>query len=320
MRPLDAVLPPGSAVCVLPPTSVGHHHDMGMRGVTLAMQALGQAIPDRAVACDTGTGACLVCTGVDTRPGKGHAHWGMVCVPAAGWGGTWKNDAITMTAPVTGDIRSAVHEHTEAEAPIVVWQHEILPDSAGAGQYRGGFGSVYTVQALQRTTVSVVSDRLRRGAPGIFGGGEGMPGAVWLIPGFDPTTDLDLFDLRHCKPLCGLFDAEGRPDPTAETLSGGAFQTGKISGLILEPGDGIRIVCGGGGGWGDPLIRDPAAAALDVANELYSAELVARLYGVVLDGGVVDADATDSLRGELRRARDRGDWQVPVACSGRWVV
>jgi N-methylhydantoinase B len=322
MRPLDAVLPPGSAVCVLPPTSVGNHQDMGFRIVNLAVQALGQAIPDRSIACDTGTGACLVCNGIDTRPGRDNAGWGIVCVPAGGWGATWKNDAVTMTASSIGDIRSAVHEHTEAEVPMVIWQHEIMPDSAGAGQFRGGFGSVYTVQALATTNVTVVTDRLRRGAPGIFGGGDGMPGAVWLIPSFDPATDLDVFDLRHCKPLCGVLDALGRPDPehagTATTDFG--FQTGKLTGIVLQPGDGIRIVCGGGGGWGDPLVRDPQAVLTDVTNELYSASVVRDLYGVVVEEGAVDNRATVELRRELSAAREADRWRVPVACATGWTV
>ncbi|HVX19821.1 MAG TPA: hydantoinase B/oxoprolinase family protein [Acidimicrobiales bacterium] len=318
MRPLDAVLPPGSAVCVLPPTSAGHHHDMGFRIVNLAIQALGKAVPDRAIACDTGTGACLVCSGVDDRPGREGNGWGIVCVPAGGWGATWKNDAVTMTASSIGDIRSAVHEHTEAEAPMVVWQHEIMPDSAGAGKFRGGFGAVYTIEALAESVVTVVTDRLRRGAPGTAGGGDGMPGAVWLIPGFDPSTDLDIADLRHCKPLCGVLDADGRPDPYGATTS--AFQTGKLAGVVLQPGDAIRIVCGGGGGWGDPLERDVDAVLADVANQLYSASVVRDLYGVVVDDGHLDAVATVALRRDLAAARDRGEWSVPVACSTDWRV
>jgi N-methylhydantoinase B len=319
MRPFDAVLPAGSAVCVLPPTSVGNHQDMGFRIVNLAVQALGQAIPDRAIACDTGTGACLVCSGIDDRPGKGDQGWGIVCVPAGGWGATWMNDAVTMTASSIGDIRSAVHEHTEAEAPIVVWQHEIMPDSAGAGRFRGGFGSVYTVQALAETSVTVVTDRLRTGAPGTAGGGAGMPGAVWLIPGFDPKTDLDVLDLRHCKPLCGLLDAQGRPDPAAATDEE-SLQTGKLSGIVLQPGDGIRIVCGGGGGWGDPLERDVDAVRSDVWNELYSPELARDLYGVVIGDEGIDAQATAALRRELAAARAAGEWEVPVASSPNWIV
>jgi len=318
MRPLDAVLPPGSAVCVLPPTSAGHHHDMGFRIVNLAVQALGKAVPDRAIACDTGTGACLVCSGVDDRPGREGNGWGIVCVPAGGWGATWKNDAVTMTASSIGDIRSAVHEHTEAEAPMVVWQHEIMPDSAGAGKFRGGFGAVYTIEALAESVVTVVTDRLRRGAPGTAGGGDGMPGAVWLIPSFDPTTDLDIFDLRHCKPLCGVLDADGRPDPTGAATS--AFQTGKLAGVVLQPGDAIRIVCGGGGGWGDPLERDVDAVLADVANQLYSEAVAGDLYGVVVDGGHLDAAATADRRRQLAAARDRGEWAVPVACGTDWRV
>jgi N-methylhydantoinase B len=119
-----------------------------------------------------------------------------------------------------------------------------------------------------------------------------------------------------------VLDALGRPDPehagTATTDFG--FQTGKLTGIVLQPGDGIRIVCGGGGGWGDPLVRDPQAVLTDVTNELYSASVVRDLYGVVVEEGAVDNRATVELRRELSAAREADRWRVPVACATGWTV
>jgi N-methylhydantoinase B len=76
-----------------------------------------------------------------------------------------------------------------------------------------------------------------------------------------------------------------------------------------EAGEAFEYLYGGGGGWGDPLDRDPAAVRDDVLDELVSVEAARRAYGVVLSGRVedatlaVDEDATARQRGELRALR-----------------
>jgi N-methylhydantoinase B len=317
LRPIEAILPPGSAVCSLPPSSCSNHVDIGFRVVNMTTQALSQAIPEHAIGCDTGAGGMLIVGGIDDRAGHEGNPWGAFAVPAGGWGGTWETDGVTLCASSIGDIRSAVHEHVERESPVIVWQHEIMPDSAGAGQHRGGFGGVYTMQALSDTIVTVGTDRLRTGAPGVMGGGPGMPGFAWVIPAFDPSESLDVLDLRHAKPLCGMFDADGRPDPEGRTVG---LQSGKFSAFVLHPGDGLRIMLGGGGGWGDPLLRLTELVLGDVLNGLVSVEFAELAYGVIIGAGEVDDSATVQRRHLLNKRRARGQWQVPVACPPNWIV
>jgi N-methylhydantoinase B len=82
--------------------------------------------------------------------------------------------------------------------------------------------------------------------------------------------------------------------------------------VSLEPGDLIVYDYGGGGGWGDPLERDPQAVLDDVLDEYVSIESARRDYGVVLTGSLadmtlaVDLAATEALRSELRAAREAG--------------
>ena len=154
-----------------------------------------------------------------------------------------------------------------------------------------------------------------------MGGGRGMPGFAWVIPAFDPSESLDVLDLRRAKPLCGIFDADGRPDPEGHhDGAGDGLQSGKFSAFALRAGDGLRIMLGGGGGWGDPLVRPTASVLRDVRNELVSVEFAELAYGVIIAEGAVDHRATVERRRQLAGRRDRAEWRVPVACPPNWIV
>lgn len=319
LRPIMSVLPPGSAVCVLPPSSCTNHIDMGGRVVNMMTQAMSQAVSSRSIACDSGTAAAIVLGGADTREGHGGALWSTFTLPGGGWGGTWCEDGLTYCLLSVGNCRTSVHEHSERETPLVVWQHEIMPDSAGAGLHRGGFGGVYTIGALSDAVVTTIGDRARTGAPGAQGGGRGMPFYGWLIPSFDPQYALDPLDIRGHEPLFGIFTDDGVPAPDTGVFGNGtAHQTGKISQLTLKAGQAIRLVVGGGGGWGDPLTRPAEQVLRDVKNGLNSTEFVRNAYGVVVSDGHVDEAATQDLRTELKASRDQGEWAAPVACPTGW--
>jgi N-methylhydantoinase B len=73
--------------------------------------------------------------------------------------------------------------------------------------------------------------------------------------------------------------------------------------MTIRHGEVFRHVLAGGGGWGDPLERDPARVLRDVRNELLSVAKAAAEYGVVIDAGAVDPAATERLRAELRARR-----------------
>jgi len=77
----------------------------------------------------------------------------------------------------------------------------------------------------------------------------------------------------------------------------------KCDGVQVEKGDVLHFVTWGGGGWGDPLEREPALVGLEIRRGLVTAK-GARAYGVVADAeGVVDADATAALRADIARTR-----------------
>ena len=105
-----------------------------------------------------------------------------------------------------------------------------------------------------------------------------------------------------CPPwgLCG--GEPGRPDMFHFEIPGRErFSAPKLENVPLPTGSVVRMETAGGGGWGDPLARDPALVALDVRRGYVSAQAARDYYGVVLDpSGEPDAAATEALRQSLR--------------------
>jgi N-methylhydantoinase B len=97
---------------------------------------------------------------------------------------------------------------------------------------------------------------------------------------------------------------------------------GKVSGFPVRAGDLVLLQSSGRGGYGDPLDRDPEAVARDVRDGVVSAEKAQRVYGVILDGGRADGEATRRQRDLLRAARPRvhlRELSGPPAPDGRLV-
>jgi N-methylhydantoinase B len=320
MRPIEVLLPAGSIVQVLPPSSCSNHADIGARAINVVTQALSQAT-DESFAPDSGTAVVISLGGIDARPGHEGTPWGAFALTGGGWGGTWKGDGISFCVVPIGNCRTSVQEHVEIESPLVVVQHEMLIDTAGAGEFRGGLGAVYSIYAESDTFVTVTADRVRQGAPGTNGGGAGAPAFGWYVENFDIARHSDPLDLRGVEPLFGMFAADGRPDPNDGGFGQGArYSTGKFSGLLLKAGDALRFVIGGGGGWGDPLARSAEKVAEDVRNGLVSAASAEKAYGVLVRDGVVDTGETSALRADLAARRTAGTWSVPIVSPLNWTL
>jgi N-methylhydantoinase B len=133
LRPIETLLPSGSVVQVLPPSSCSNHADIGARGINVVTQALSQAM-DEAFACDTGTAVVVSLGGIDTRPGHEGTPWGAFALAGGGWGGTWKDDGVSFCVIPIGNCRTSVQEHVEIESPLVIVQHEMVIDTAGPGR------------------------------------------------------------------------------------------------------------------------------------------------------------------------------------------
>jgi N-methylhydantoinase B len=191
------------------------------------------------------------------------------------------NDAIH----IVPDSRNQPAEFTETRFPLLVEKLALRTDSAGAGTRRGGLGYEKHYRALVDCRTIVTADRVRLGCYGVNGGKAGQP-------------------------FCVTVDLGGAPRDLGGLVDGEPVLAGQI----------VRVVTTGGGGWGDPLAREPELVRDDVIEDRVSLQAARDDYGVVLikpadaDDYAVDEQATAQRRAELSARRkaplpmiDRGD-------------
>jgi N-methylhydantoinase B len=165
------------------------------------------------------------------------------------------------------------NEFLERYFPLMIERYETEADSGGPGLHRGGNGIHMTYRFLEPGVISIHDDRWFTVPWGVNGG---EPGA------------------RARKIL-------EKADGTRTIVAN------KLEELHVEAGDLLHYITWGGGGWGDPLDRDPELVAKEVRQGLVTRE-GARRYGVVVDeAGAVDATASQTMREELRGSRPPAD-------------
>jgi N-methylhydantoinase B/oxoprolinase/acetone carboxylase alpha subunit len=178
------------------------------------------------------------------------------------WGGTPEadgNDGLSNPAATASNIPVEV---AESEFPIVIERYGLVPDSGGAGRFRGGLAIERAWRCLTPDTSLVVrSDRQLHAPYGLAGGEDGGRSANVL---------------RH---------ADGREERLPPMFS-----------TVIQPGDVFHHRTAGGGGFGDPLERSPDAVAADVRDGKVSVEAARRCYGVVVRNGEADHAATAAER------------------------
>ncbi|MGI8667842.1 MAG: hydantoinase B/oxoprolinase family protein [Jatrophihabitans sp.] len=193
-------------------------------------------------------------------------------VLGGGSGGRYYADGED-TIHVVPDSRNLPTEFTEARFPFLVERLGLAVDSGGPGEYRGGLGYDKQIRMLADAHFMSIADRSILACWGVKGGKAGQPFSVVIDPGGPNERVVD-----------ALADAEP-----------------------VRAGEVIRIRTTGGGGWGDPLRRDPAAVLRDVRWGKVSPAAARSDYGVVLGGAPgqpsLDPAGTERLRARLRAAR-----------------
>lgn len=241
-----------------------------------------QLFEDRALACSFNLEYLLI-GGQDTRSVTDEKDRGDFFMwydwMAGGWGGRTDRDGSSATAPVFGPgLAVQPVEGQERLSPVLTSHHSLVTDSAGPGKYRGGVGVSKggTLTDCDSTVMSYCCDRARSVTWGIQGGLPSIPHGVWLN--------------------------RGQED---EKFLGAIF-----SNVPVHAGDSFERPSAGGGGFGDPLERDPKAVLEDVIDEYVSIERAAKDYGVVIraidpeiDSYELDEEATATLRAQHRANR-----------------
>ncbi|MEM8816064.1 MAG: hydantoinase B/oxoprolinase family protein [Pseudomonadota bacterium] len=164
------------------------------------------------------------------------------------------------------------NEFIEAYFPLRIVRYEPIPDSGGAGLHRGGNGLSVAYEFLVDGEIAIHDERWLTYPWGVRGGDPGMRSTKRLV----------------------------RTDGSEEWLPA------KCDGVSVKEGDVLYFNTWGGGGWGNPLERDPELVRTDVRRGLVTAAGAER-YGVVLDAtGAVDLAATDTLRKRMAEQQDDG--------------
>ncbi|EAR50104.1 N-methylhydantoinase [Oceanicola granulosus HTCC2516] len=235
-------------------------------------------MPERAIACAFNL-EYLLAGGTDLRSPEKPMFMFYEWLPG-GWGGRNGKDGSDVTTACFGTgLMSQPNEGNERVNPTRTSEFQILRDSAGPGKWRGGCGVQKTSVLLEseNAVMSYICDRERAVVWGVEGGLPSMPHGL---------------SIRH----------EGESE--AKWL-GSVF-----SDYPVQTGDEFARPTAGGGGFGDPLERDPEQVREDVIDDYVSIERAARDYGVVvreIDADLceyeIDRDATDKLRAEIRAER-----------------
>jgi N-methylhydantoinase B/oxoprolinase/acetone carboxylase alpha subunit len=252
-RPIKVVAPPGTVVNVdYPAPEVGGNTETHPRIAYTVIGALAQAVPDRAPATDAATHCNFLFGGNDPVTGEYYVCYDLL---AAGWGGRPFADGNNAVNGINGNCRMIPAEVFEVRFPWLIEELALAIDSGGAGRHRGGLGVTKRMLCREAPiTISHMGDRHKRRPWGLFGGGEAASAAIRI-------------QRKGSDKWLTAVEGEGKVSPS------------KFAGVIINPGDRVWLMNGGGGGWGDPRGRDQAKIAEDLREGWITAERARRDYG-----------------------------------------
>ncbi|MFL6797921.1 MAG: hydantoinase B/oxoprolinase family protein [Xanthobacteraceae bacterium] len=268
-RALEVIIPEGSIMMARFPAPMSTWSMIVPMVVDTIVTALAPAMRDRVPAGHHGLlGGAVVFFG--THP-KTNRRFVVQSIEGGGWGGRPSEDGESGTVSVCqGDVRNGSIEGIELKCPVLVEGRALRVDSGGAGKQRGGLGIDMQVRNLVEGKWNFELVRRSQCPPwGLWGGAPGEYG---------------MYLLRE-------------PGERDFRVTGGAHHPVAVNAEVI-------VRTGGGGGWGDPLERNPAAVREDVIEEFISSKAAREQYGVVLLADLsIDPKGTAQMRGMLRAQR-----------------
>ncbi|MGH2662959.1 MAG: hydantoinase B/oxoprolinase family protein [Actinomycetota bacterium] len=274
MRPVDLLVTKGSLLWAQPPSAVSGLGATSMECVIgCVTRALSHALPERGAATPFSI-LNAVFAGHDSRPGFGEEFinysWGF-----GGLGGTKLRDGASVVgSSYTASTQNIPCELQERRYPVLWERYMFLDDSGGPGMRRGGVGCDQLISfPYQDATVSCIGNRERFGPPGVFGGKTGGRARLVLNPDAEGERNIGIFAVNE----------------------------------PVKKGEVLSFWSAGGGGYGDPLQREPELVLEDVIDGFVSVEAARSNYGVVIReidrrtlAFEVDGPATRELRAQMR--------------------
>jgi N-methylhydantoinase B len=262
-RALDVIIPEGNIMMARFPAPMSGWSAVIPTVVDTIVAALAPAMPERVPAGHHGLlGGAVVFFGSHPKTGK---RFVVQSLEGGGWGGRPNEDGVSGTVSVCqGDVRNGSIEGIELKCPVLIEDRAMRPDSCGAGKYRGGLGLDVRVRNLVEGRWNFEHTKRQNCPPaGLWGGKSGDFGGYLLkLPG---EEEFKLMRGAH---------------------------------VSVQSGSEAIVRTGGGGGWGNPLERDPNSVRSDVIEELISRNSALNDYGVVL---------TDALELDLVQTQKKRD-------------
>jgi len=261
-QPIHISAPVGSLVNPLPPAPVASCTlDTACAILEAMYMALSKALPDRAPAAwNRWCGPAI--SGIDPRSGEFYVNYAFCGMGGGGAmpyqdGPNYVGDGIDL-----GGLTAPNIETNELDSPHITEHHELLTDSGGAGKWRGGLGVRYAIRFYdEQPFLAIFGDGVKTPPFGLYGGHAGTTNCLVINEGTAEEEALPAKGMRQ-----------------------------------LKKGDTYGIRSSGGGGWGDPLERDPTAVLDDVRNGYVSPEAAEQVYRVVIRENELDEPATARLR------------------------
>ena len=256
----------GTIVCPRPGAPVSYYVPLAYLTADVVLKALGQFIPERAVGSSGGGGGVRI-VGTGSKSGK---PWVFMELLDTALGASSKQDGVSLIHGTlgVGQFRPGPIEIHETEFPMRVVRFDVRADSGGPGKFRGGLGCTREYQLLEDAAVRV------------RGKGE----------------------MRSKVPPWGVFG--GKPARTGGIAVNGVEVPETAREAVVQPSDIVRVNMNAGGGYGNPLDRDPELVLGDVLDGYVTLHGARDDYGVVINSNslTIDTKATRSLR-EQRRAQ-----------------
>lgn len=260
-RPLEVIAPDKTIFSAQEPAACGWYFSSLGLLIDLVIKALAPAMPDKAAGAHYGDSMVITVAGKDPR--NDDEFYLMIEPTTGGWGASHGRDGQdSLINNVNGSFKDIPVEIFETKYPLRLSRYGILPDSGGAGEWRGGNGTYREYVVESESDLWLWFERSETTAWGLFGGGGGTSPCVTVeAPGQAPVDLL------------------------------------KVNGHKLPEGTVIRSRTGGGGGYGDASKRDPKAVIADVIDGYVTPTHAKSVYNVVIDDKVkVGRNVTQTLR------------------------
>ena len=263
-EPLAIVDPKGTFLYAEYPRPVsGCAAEVSQRIAEAVFAALTPAIPDKLFAAPAGTSGNFALGGQDPLTGRGYV---MYLFTGGGYGGSADGDGLSNGCSTIGISKTPPVEIVEQRFPVLFEEYALHEGSGGPGRQRGGFGVRYRLKLRRGTSrASFVMDHGRTGPRGALGGRDGGLNRVVV------ERNGETYHPPHLS---------------------------KDQDIRLAVGDTVTVCTPGGGGFGDPMMRDPELVARDLRRGYYTSDQAREMFGVVVDPETlaVDAAATAAER------------------------